>query len=141
MAWSAICHGLIRRPASAVLLAALLTGASTTTRAADCGRATTQTAMNLCAADNYSQASGALDAVHAELMRKQDPAGRDSLQTAQQAWRSYRDAECAFETEGTAGGSANPMARDLCRQALTEERTRRLKAQLDCPEGDLSCAR
>lgn len=66
--------------------------------------------------------------------------GTVTLRSAQRAWIAYRHAQCAFETAGSAGGSASTMVVSLCRDAQTRAQTDRLSAQLNCAEGGLSCA-
>ncbi len=61
------------------------------------------------------------------------------LISAQKAWISFRDNECAFQTSASADGSAYPMLVTACRTELTADRTKALKAYLNCQEGDLSC--
>lgn len=61
------------------------------------------------------------------------------LVTAQKSWTSFRDDECAFQTSASADGSAYPMLVAGCKTVLTTDRTKALKAYLNCQEGDLSC--
>ena len=108
-------------------------------RAVDCANATTQGAMNACAARDRAAADTELDAAFEALQDRVSDEGRDALDEAQRAWIAYRDAQCAFESAGTAGGSVHPMIVATCRAELTRARTERLVRQLECEEGDLSC--
>jgi uncharacterized protein YecT (DUF1311 family) len=54
------------------------------------------------------------------------------LESAQRAWQAYRDAQCAFESEGLAGGSAQPFSTDLCRMRLAERRIVELEQVMPC---------
>ncbi|HEY4191496.1 MAG TPA: lysozyme inhibitor LprI family protein [Mesorhizobium sp.] len=68
-----------------------------------------------------------------------DPSGKARLVRSQRAWVAFRDAECAFQSSGDDGGSAAPMIVATCRTDLTTQRTKQLRAYLNCEEGDLSC--
>jgi uncharacterized protein YecT (DUF1311 family) len=107
--------------------------------AANCADPQTRADMNICAGQNFAQADAGLNSNYRALLAKITPSGQASLRTAQRAWLDYRDKECAFETAGSADGSVHPMMETECRTALTGQQTARLKAQLDCQEGDLSC--
>ncbi len=127
----------MRLPAAAGALALVLV--ATPALAESCANARTQAGMNLCAGRDLAAADQALNATYRALVAKITPVGRSSLRAAEQAWIAYRDRQCAFETMGTADGSAHPMVVALCRTALTRQQTARLAAQLSCEEGDLSC--
>jgi uncharacterized protein YecT (DUF1311 family) len=71
--------------------------------------------------------------------RLDDEAGKARLVKAQRAWIAFRDAECTFQSSGDDGGSAAPMVAAACQADLTRDRTRQLKAYLNCQEGDLAC--
>ena len=60
------------------------------------------------------------------------------LVDSQRAWIAFRDAQCAFQSSGVAGGGAYPMTLALCKAPLTCERVKQLKAYLACDEGDLN---
>jgi uncharacterized protein YecT (DUF1311 family) len=68
-----------------------------------------------------------------------DAGGKARLVKAQRAWIAFRDAECTFQSSGDDGGSAAPMVAAGCRADLTNDRTKQLKAYLNCQEGDLAC--
>ncbi|WEJ12949.1 lysozyme inhibitor LprI family protein [Sinorhizobium prairiense] len=68
-----------------------------------------------------------------------DASTKKLLVSAQKSWISFRDNECAFQTSASADGSAYPMLVAACKTALTTDRTKTLKAYLNCQEGDLSC--
>ena len=107
--------------------------------AASCGDQPTQTGMNQCADAQYRAADRTLNATYGKLLAKLSPPGRSGLQAAQRDWLAYRDAQCAFETLGTAGGSVHAFVLSECLEAVTRTQTERLAAQADCMEGDLSC--
>lgn len=107
--------------------------------AENCSGPQTQADMDLCAGQEFIQADAGLNSTYKALLAKITPSGQAGLRAAQRAWLDYRDKECAFETAGSGGGSIHPMVETECRTALTRQQTARLKAQLDCQEGDLSC--
>ena len=98
-----------------------------------------QAELDQCAGRDFNGADDRLNAVYNMLVTKYDPQSEMLLKTAERAWIAYRDAECSFETNGTAGGSINSMEYTLCRTDKTKAHIKELSAQLDCGEGDLSC--
>ena len=109
--------------------------------AADCANAATQMAMNACAAGDPRAADARLNATFNEVagrLRGQDDAGH-RLVAAERAWVRFRDAECAFDTNQVSGGSIAPMVLAECQTTMTKAREQRLRAYLDCREGDLAC--
>lgn len=109
-------------------------------RAADCTRATTQTDMNICAARSRAAADETLNATYGTLLKEPSMADRlDRLRAAERAWIGYRDAQCAFEGSGYAGGSMQPLVIDGCAEALTQRRTAELKRALSCAKDGAGC--
>jgi len=100
-----------------------------------------QSDMNLCALDDAKKADAELDAVYQKLMAKISAAGRSKLQAAEEAWVTYRQKECEFETLGTIDGSVHPMIVSECYAYIASQQTKNLREQLDCEEGNLSCVR
>jgi len=95
--------------------------------------------LDQCAGRVFKAAEAKLDALYLLLMKKYDARNGALLEAAQRSWRTWRDAECEYETNGTAGGSINSMMQTKCRTEKTEARLKELDAQLHCEEGDLSC--
>ena len=52
---------------------------------------------------------------------------------------ALRDADCAFLSSSTHGGSVQPMINSQCLTDKTTEREAFLASLLQCEEGDLSC--
>ena len=94
---------------------------------ADCANATSQTALNACAARGYRQADSALTRLYQRTLSSATGARRSALKSAQQAWVAYRDAHCRYATLGYAGGSAEPMQKSLCLASLTRARVHDLE--------------
>ncbi|WP_292532462.1 lysozyme inhibitor LprI family protein [Methylocystis sp.] len=107
--------------------------------AKDCSGLDTQTAMNLCAGDNFKQSDAELNAVYQKLLSKISPGGQSKLREAQKSWIRYRDQQCEFDTMGTIGGSIHSMMLWQCLTDLTAQQTKMLQHQLNCQEGDVSC--
>jgi uncharacterized protein YecT (DUF1311 family) len=105
----------------------------------NCGELSTQMEMNVCEGEKFKKADAALNDAYARLAKKVSAEGRTKLVETQRAWLKYRDQQCAFETLGTMGGSIHGMVAAICQTALTEAQTKRLRAQVDCEEGDVSC--
>lgn len=97
--------------------------------------------LNQCAGAELRTAEAALDALYRTMTAKYDVANQALLAAGQKAWAAYRDAECAFETNPTAGGSIHGMMLARCAAAKTSERIRELQRQAKCGEGDISCNR
>ena len=97
---------------------------------ADCANATSQAAIDACAARGYRQADSALAQQYQRALSGSTGARRAALQKAQQAWITYRDAHCRYATIGYSGGSAEAMQKSLCLASLTRERTHDLEQAL-----------
>ena len=109
--------------------------------AEDCDRNDdSQSMMNICAAADYQAADAKLNEAYQELVRRNDQASNKLLQTAQRAWIAFRDAECAYTTADSEGGSIHPMEVSMCLTDLTTARTKQLTSGANCKEGDVSCA-
>ncbi|MER9250710.1 lysozyme inhibitor LprI family protein [Mesorhizobium sp. M0598] len=74
-----------------------------------------------------------------ETRLKDNAETRKLLVQAQQDWVKFRDAECSFQTAGSAGGSVMPMLIAQCMDGLTQSRVKAFEGYLNCKEGDLSC--
>ena len=101
--------------------------------------AQSQMELNAQAAADLRKSDEQLNAVYNKLRAKISDAGKNKLQVAQQSWLHFRDQECEFETMGTVGGSIHSMIVAICLTRLTDQRVKDLEAQLNCPEGNLSC--
>jgi len=101
--------------------------------------ATTQLELNACADQAFQEAATELKDTLKALKEKISPAGADKLDLAQRKWEIYRDAQCDFDSFGSADGSIHPMVLSQCYRNLTADRTYRLQEQMDCDEGDVSC--
>ncbi|AZD49704.1 lysozyme inhibitor LprI family protein [Pseudomonas chlororaphis] len=110
-------------------------------QAADCANATTQAAMNQCAAEQHQAADKELNTLYQRITQrlKDNPDGKKLLVSAQRAWVAFRDAECGFAASGVAGGSVYPLIYSNCTTDLTKARVEAFKTYLKCQEGDLSC--
>ncbi|TPN78569.1 lysozyme inhibitor LprI family protein [Mesorhizobium sp. CU2] len=122
-------------PACIVLLAA-----NTAAWAQECDRGDdSQTMMNICADTDYQAADAKLNEAYQELVRRNDQASNKLLQTAQRAWITFRDAECAYTTADSVGGSIHPMEVSQCLTGLTIARTKQITSGANCKEGDVNC--
>lgn len=105
------------------------------------GFAQSQMELNQQAATTLQDADRQLNAVYTRLRARLGPESRARLQAAEQAWIHFRDRECAFIGAPTSGGSIHGMILAQCQARLTLVRAKDLEAQLNCPEGDMSCVR
>jgi uncharacterized protein YecT (DUF1311 family) len=123
-----------------LLSAAALTPLSSA-HAEDCQNSVTQGEMNNCANEAYEKSDAELNALYKQVgsRLKGDAKQANLLVTAQRAWIAFRDAECAFVSSPTTGGSVNPMVQANCRDRVTSARVNDLKSYLQCTEGDVTC--
>jgi uncharacterized protein YecT (DUF1311 family) len=95
--------------------------------------------MTICAGEDYKAADALLNQTYREIEKDSDADTLHLLKTAQRAWLAFRDAECAYATADIAGGSMQPMLLSMCLAKLTEKRTRQLRADNACQEGQGVC--
>lgn len=105
----------------------------------ECASANTQAEMNACTAEQYQAADKKLNQTWQDVLKRAEPTQRDLLKKAQTAWIALRDADCAFLSSSTHGGSVQPMINSQCLTDKTTEREAFLASLLQCEEGDLSC--
>lgn len=105
----------------------------------ECDNANTQTDLNACSAAQYQAADKKLNQTWQDVLKRAEPAQRDLLKKAQSAWITLRDADCAFISSSSQGGSVQPMVNNQCLTDKTNEREAFLASLLQCEEGDLSC--
>lgn len=98
-----------------------------------------QMQLDQCAGMDFTAADAKLNALYKTMMAKYDAANGALLKSSERAWIAYRDAQCDFATNGTAGGTINPMMDTMCRTEKTNARIKELNAQLHCAEGDMDC--
>ncbi|WP_225781467.1 lysozyme inhibitor LprI family protein [Xenophilus sp. Marseille-Q4582] len=97
-------------------------------------KAQTQAQMNACAAADLKQADDRLNQVYQQVQGRLqgDAAARQQLLDAQRKWLAFRDAECAFQTMRSSGGSLHALDLRSCLAAVTQARVQALRAHLDC---------
>jgi uncharacterized protein YecT (DUF1311 family) len=110
-------------------------------RAADCGNASTQMDMDVCAETAFKADDATLNQLYKQIKTRLGDAASQQKQlvAAQRAWVAFRDAECNFVASGVEGGSIYPMIVTDCRDELTKHRIQDFKTYLSCQEGDTSC--
>ncbi|MDX8504532.1 lysozyme inhibitor LprI family protein [Mesorhizobium captivum] len=99
-----------------------------------------QSMMTICANTDYEAADAKLNAAYKEIVGGNDEKANKLLQTAQRAWIAFRDAECAYSTADSEGGSIHPMEVSECLTEITNQRTKQLTSGPNCQDGDPSCA-
>ena len=106
-----------------------------------CAGAPTQAELNDCAAQEYKKHDTAMNDTYRQLLTKlKDPKQKALLVDSERAWVAYRDRLCAFQSSGTVGGSIHPLIVNACLDDKTIVNNAELTRQLDCKEGDPSCA-
>jgi uncharacterized protein YecT (DUF1311 family) len=122
-----------------ILIAAATLLASAGALADECDNATTQSALNMCTAQQAQAADKKLNQTWQDALKRATPGQRELMKKAQLTWINLRDADCAFIASGTEGGSVQPMIHNQCIADKTIEREAWLASLLQCEEGDLSC--
>jgi uncharacterized protein YecT (DUF1311 family) len=115
--------------------------AASAAQAQECDRNDdSQSMLNICADADYQAADAKLNATYKNIVSSNDQASNKLLQTAQRAWIAFRDAECAYSTADSEGGSIHPLEVSQCLTELTNERVKQLTSGRNCQEGDASCS-
>jgi len=124
-----------------ILLFAAVLALLSSAHAEDCQNAASQRELNNCAHAAYEKSDAELNALYKQVTGrlKGDADQTKLLVAAQRAWIAFRDAECAFVSAPTTGGSINPMVQANCRDRITSARVNDLKSYLQCTEGDVTC--
>jgi uncharacterized protein YecT (DUF1311 family) len=128
---------IVRMVAAALLLAI---GAARADDKIDCkSQDLNQMQLDQCAGQDFEKADAKLNVLYKQMFPKYDAANAALLKKSELPWIAYRDAECDFATNGTAGGTINPMMDTICRTNMTNARIKELDAQLHCAEGNIDC--
>jgi uncharacterized protein YecT (DUF1311 family) len=98
-----------------------------------CAAAGTQLALNTCWAGVANTSDHQVSVAYAHLLAGSAGSQRALVTAAQNAWKSYHDAECEAASATYAGGSMQPMQISICRDRLNRARLADLKA--DEPQG------
>ncbi|MHC1551506.1 lysozyme inhibitor LprI family protein [Phyllobacterium sp. K27] len=106
-----------------------------------CVDAEDQATLTQCADASFKKSDKKLNDLYKEIENrlKDDADTKKLLVQSQRDWGKFRDAECAFQTAGAAGGSIMPMLVVMCRDGLTQSRVKDFEGYLKCEEGDMSC--
>ena len=104
-----------------------------------CASATTQQALNQCAAQTRRQADRSLKDFITAYQTRLSSEQAIMLQHTQASWELFRRFSCEFESSGVVGGSAYPMVFSGCMAAKATARLNELQKLAQCEEGDLSC--
>lgn len=106
-----------------------------------CADAEDQATMNECAEAAFKESDKKLNGLYKQIEArlKDDADTKKLLVQAQRDWDKYRDAECNFQSAGSAGGSVVPFVIASCKDDLTQSRIKDFEGYLNCDEGDLSC--
>lgn len=92
-----------------------------------CNNAGTQAEMNACADKDYKRADAELNQVYQSLRSQQPKSGKQALESAEAAWISFRDLDCAFAGSQFEGGSVEPMVYSGCMSDRTKTRVKELQ--------------
>ncbi|MBO0348405.1 DUF1311 domain-containing protein [Phormidium pseudopriestleyi FRX01] len=92
----------------------------------NCNNPQTQSEMNACAGQRWQTSDRQLNQIYQGLIPQLSNTRRQQLVTAQRAWITFRDSECAFSSSLAEGGSMQPMLRSGCLGKLTDIRNAEL---------------
>ncbi len=92
----------------------------------NCNNPQTQSSMNACAQQRWQATDRELNRIYQSLTPQLSNTRRQQLVTAQRAWITFRDSECAFSSSLAEGGSMQPMLLYGCLGGLTETRNSEL---------------
>ncbi len=122
---------------AAALVAVLLPLAAEAQNTVDCRDPQTQTAMNICAAQDYKAADAELNRVYRTAVRAMKETDADlppdlkgaeaALRSAQRAWIPFRDKSCEVEGFEARGGTMESLLVSTCLAHMTRKRTKELK--------------
>ena len=101
--------------------------------------AQTQSNMTQSSSAQFARADAALNAAYRVAAARLSSNGKARLVKAQRSWIAWRNAECAFRSNGADAGSIGTMVALDCSTELTRARTTQLDALKQCAEGDTSC--
>lgn len=111
--------------------------------APDCGKAETQSDLNICSQLEFETADAALNAQYkktraamqaSDADQEEDMKGAEkALLAGQRGWLAYRDGECEAEGFQARGGSMQPMLVSGCKATMTRLRTKELRQLADGP--------
>jgi len=99
----------------------------------------TQFDMDVCASQDFTKVDDALNALYRKMLPRYNPADQALLKDAERKWLAWRDAESAFDTNLSKGGSMHPMVESMCWTEKTKTRIKELEAQTKCADSDFSC--
>lgn len=99
-------------------------------------KAQTQAQMNACGAADLKQVDDRLNQVYQQVQGRLqgDAAGRKRLLDTQRSWLAFRDAECAFQTARSSGGSLHALNLHSCLATVTQARVDALQSHLECAQ-------
>ena len=99
-----------------------------------------QMIINHCSGLQFREADKQLTAVYERtLAALTDPAARDRLKEAEDAFVKNRAETCAAQSHIQSHGSIHSMQYTVCARELTEARSRALQAHLVCLNGGGKC--
>lgn len=102
---------------------------ASTSNALNCENAQTQTEITTCAQQNYEDANETLSQLVNQIRNQLPEGDRIGFGEAEQAWLTYRDQNCDFESSLFAGGSIEPTMYYSCMERMTSNRIETLQNQ------------
>jgi uncharacterized protein YecT (DUF1311 family) len=101
-----------------------------TASAQDCDHSPNQLEWNICTANEAANLDRRLGQLLAQISSRADSARRAQLESVQEKWKVFRDADCQWQADAFSGGSIQPVVYSQCITALTRARIQDLKLQL-----------
>ncbi len=91
-----------------------------------CQKPSTGAEETACFSDALKKSDAELNRMYKRVKTVVDGSVLMKLRTAQHLWLQFRDANCEAERELYSGGSAAPMVKLACLEAMTRHRTEQL---------------
>lgn len=105
-----------------------------------CSGAESHHDLIVCAIQQQRTAESDLQAFEKQYSKHLDTHQVQLFNVAEESWLKYRNAYCAYESSGVAGGTSYPVALAECKATLTRQHLRKLQTLSHCkPKNILSC--
>ena len=101
--------------------------------------ATTQMAIDKCAAQDLEAANSKLATFTKSYETRLTPEKLSLFRSAQVSWEQFRQSNCKFEASSVVRGSVYPEVLDRCLAERARSRLSELESLSNCKDGDYVC--
>lgn len=99
--------------------------------AVNCDTATESADLMVCAQQDMATAERRVDELERRTLAALRPNGRDVFRKAQETWKAWRDAECAWNAYDLDSGTSDSLILATCRADMTLTRADEIEATLE----------